>query len=516
MNIDRSFWCLLAVTSACVAGCGDDVTSSSAAGGGALLGGTTSSTQGPKGGTTTGGTASGGTKAAGGVGSASSAAGNAAGGATGGTTTALAGAGASLGGGVARAGASTGGTKPATGGTTTALAGTGGSTGGTTNAAAGNSAGGTKPTTGGTTTAPAGTGGSTGGTSNAVAGNSAGGTKPATGGTASGLAGAGANAGGGSSLGGTSNAAGGVAGGATGGMGGPGCPTSSDYVGNATWKRQLQVTSGAEYCGGSNEARTIEQELAAKGKLRIAPGTYPLPDAVGTYPFALPVCFEFPPGTAAPSFSGPGTNKFALSTFAPDVYYSDRISQPLAATTAAELIFDGRISSTSAVGATPPPIVFDGSPSTNDGSNQFSLGMCHGTSCSGAWNDINFLGCNPTTYRLSETTVTFDAGAVTLGLRIGMSMAGTEPALFVSATGTFGGTAFTQTDYWKLVYLPAHHHFTRNFALLFDAPINGACGLKILGVDPYNGAQLPKATTVNCDLSNILTLAVGSSVTPTP
>jgi len=56
-------------------------------------------------------------------------------------------------------------------------------------------------------------------------------------------------------------------------------------------------------------------------------------------------------------------------------------------------------------------------------------------------------------------------------------MASTEPAMFVAATGTLDGTTFIQTDYWKLVYLPAHHHFVRNFAVLFEGASSGACGL---------------------------------------
>ena len=328
-----------------------------------------------------------------------------------------------------------------------------------------------------------GTGGSVGGTSGGT-----GGTKPGTGGSMS----------------------------ATGGAGGQACPDSSKYVGNQAWQHRLQVTSDAEYCGGSNENRTIEQELAAKGKLRIATGTYPLPETSGTYDFALPVCFELPAGTTAPTFAGAGQIRATQSTLSPDVYYSYRFSQPLASSASTAWIFQGTISNAAAVGANPAPFILDGSALDMVGSSGYSIAICQGATCAGAWNDIGFLSCNPTGYRLSQSTVTFSGGQIALDLRIGQSMASTEPAMFVAASGTLDGTTFTQTDYWKLVYSPAHHHFVRNFAVLFEASISGACGRKVLNVDPSNGTQLPKVTTIQCDLSDTATRTVTGSLTPTP
>jgi hypothetical protein len=85
----------------------------------------------------------------------------------------------------------------------------------------------------------------------------------------------------------------------------------------------------------------------------------------------------------------------------------------------------------------------------------------------------------------------------------------------MGARGTLDGTAFTQNDYWKLVYSAPHHHFTRNFAVLFDAPINGACGLKVLDIDAYDRA-LPTVYTIQCDLSNIATRSVSAATSQLP
>jgi hypothetical protein len=453
-----------------------------------------------------------------------------------GTGGALGNGGVGSGGSNADAAHGTGGAKGGAGGTTVpdAPIGTGGlagQTGGQVGTGGAVGSGGKIGTggTGGLTGAGGGTGGktSTGGSSGTggviVDGGAPGlGGKTGTGGATGSGGGTPATGGSGGGVGGTSGGTGGTEPGtggstaATGGAGGQACPDSSKYVGDQAWQHQLQVTSDAEYCGGSNENRTIEQELAAKGKLRIAPGTYPLPETSGTYDFALPVCFEFPAGTTAPTFAGAGEIRATQSTISPNVYYTYRFSQPLTSAASAELIFQGLLSNTAAVGANSAPFILDGSAGDMVGTSGYSIGICQGATCAGAWSDIGFLGCNPNSYRLSQSTVTFSGGQIVLDLRIGQSMASTEPAMFVAASGTLDGTTFTQTDYWKLVYLPAHHHFVRSFAVLFQTSISGACGLKVLNVDPFNGAQLPKVTSIRCDLSDIAMLTVTGSLTPTP
>jgi hypothetical protein len=98
---------------------------------------------------------------------------------------------------------------------------------------------------------------------------------------------------------------------------------------------------------------------------------------------------------------------------------------------------------------------------------------------------------------------------VTFEVRIGQAMVSTEPSSFVYAGGTLDGTAFEQRSYWKLVYRPTHHHFTRDYAVLFDSPIGGACGLKAVSVPE---AQTT-VHTINCDLSDIQARTVSSVTT---
>jgi hypothetical protein len=273
------------------------------------------------------------------------------------------------------------------------------------------------------------------------------------------------------------------------------------------------VNAGADYCGGWRGSRTLEQELAAKAKLHIAAGAYPLPDAAGTYSFALPVCFEFPSGMSAPVFAGAGPLVLSKSTYAPDVEFRDDFTQPLAASGSSTWSFQGYLSLASTVGVQPAPLVLDGTGLlVNSGTFQI-LQLCTSTNCT-ATSDIGFESCNPTTYALNRSTVTFNGGQVVFEVRIATLPGGiSESPMFVKASGTFDSTSFEQRDYWKLVYAATHHQFSRSFAVLFDSPINGACGLKVLTLDPYNGSQLPEVHAVNCDLSSIAARSVSAAVT---
>jgi hypothetical protein len=261
-----------------------------------------------------------------------------------------------------------------------------------------------------------------------------------------------------------------------------------------------------------NENRTLEQELAAKAKMRIPAGTYPLPDSVGSFPFAWPVCFEFPPGKEAPRFAGAGQLALQRSTFSPTEYYTYRGSQPLKSSQSNTLVLDITLSNQTTVGASLTPLVLDGGPPEQFGKRQADFAICQAATCSGLWNEVGFYSCNSSSDRLIRDTITFNGGQVVLELRVGQSMGSTEPSSFVAASGTLDGVPFTQNDYWKLVYRPGHHHFVRSYAVLFTTPIAGACGIKIESVsDPGISVH-----TVNCDLSNIATRSVTSSSTERP
>jgi len=107
-------------------------------------------------------------------------------------------------------------------------------------------------------------------------------------------------------------------------------------------------------------------------------------------------------------------------------------------------------------------------------------------------------------------SIDFGSGQLDLHLEMGTSMASTEPAAFVRAEGTFSGVPFDQQDYYHLIYNPEHHHFARDYAILFDAPIAGACGLKALGLVPWEPYDITGLFSIDCDLSDIGELNVTS------
>jgi hypothetical protein len=55
-----------------------------------------------------------------------------------------------------------------------------------------------------------------------------------------------------------------------------------------------------------------------------------------------------------------------------------------------------------------------------------------------------------------------------------------------------------------------HHHFERTFAVLFDAPIGGACGLRAEHLSPWpDPPSAPMALrTVDCALAPVETRAI--------
>jgi hypothetical protein len=403
------------------------------------------------------------------------------------------------------------------GGTTQGLGGTTGTGGGS----GGQGTGGVSAPTGGVS----GTGGGTGGLMVGGSGGSVAGGSKGTGGAGTGGLGTGGTkpgTGGGVGTGGVGT--GGVGAGGTPGTGGSvarACPDSSSYVGSATWPDQLVVTAGAKYCGHFKEMRNLEQEYAAKAKLTIAAGSYALPSTAGTYPFALPVCFERRPGEPVPAFAGAGQAKATpyKSTF--DTFASNGLAatQPISLAGSPAWIFSMRLSYFSYTG-TPQPPVLDGSHLCHPSSGEVgdtrpgylnTLELCQGTECD-LWQDVMFEACNPD-YPAYRHTVTFAGGQIVLDVRITGEVGGSSMlSAFTSAAGTLDGKAFTQTDYWKLVYSADHHHFNRQLAVLFDAPIGDACGLKVLNFwGSRYLAPLPEFYTIRCDLTSIAALDVSDA-----
>lgn len=282
------------------------------------------------------------------------------------------------------------------------------------------------------------------------------------------------------------------------------CPPASDFVGDTSWSISLTATEGAIYCTRFSEGRTLQEELAAKRLLRIVPGTYQLPGSGDSHAFRLPLCVALASGPGPTSTSAATTIAHTSSVFEGDTYHQLQFQQPLSSGSAS-----GHFSATQ-VGSVFPSPVLDGSPVAPFGDTGFSFSfeLCATGDCTlgGA---LYFDSCTHADSTLDQHHVALEGGAeVHFELRIGQSPASTEPAAFVRAHGEYEGVTFDQRDYFRLVYNPSHHHFERQFAVLFDQPIDGVCGIEVEGLEPWDDYTPDTAFAVDCALERLHALDV--------
>jgi hypothetical protein len=295
--------------------------------------------------------------------------------------------------------------------------------------------------------------------------------------------------------------------GGSGGSGEPGesrwdgCPNADDYEGDAEWPNVLEVTAGAIYCATFDESRTLKEELAQKALLRIAPGSYHLPSA-DVESLGLPSCIAYgedtngvPVTPGSITYGADETSgevrynyEFGASVPSPNRTLALQLNQTKPSGEAFEFELDGAND----------PDPFD--------DNRFYFVLCQSAD-EPCYSERVFDSCTHGTSILNRHEVTLEDGTLVLDLRLGQSAASTEPGAFVRAAGTFRGQSFEQTNYFRLIYNPEHHHFERHFAVLFDAPIDGACGLEISNFSAFDEVA-PAAFTVDCELDRLDPLTV--------
>ena len=279
-----------------------------------------------------------------------------------------------------------------------------------------------------------------------------------------------------------------------------GCPSADLVLHDPQWPVQLTVTDEAVYCATFSESRTLEEELAAKLQLRVTPGDYRLP-AQDHPSYQLPICLRQQSGAAeAPS---EGNTEYDQHPFDDDTEH--QVSARLSYEENGQL--NVRLQRTMESGED-PAFLLDGKENDSfdfDSYTAFELCSEPGDEC---FPDRLFTSCDFSGGQLNLHEVTLDEGQIRFELRLGESFAGTEPGAYVRASGTFEGVEFDQTDYFKLVYHPTHHHFERTFVVLFDEPIAGACGVLVHGLEKFGDDVADAAYTVDCDLNRLEPLTV--------
>jgi hypothetical protein len=237
----------------------------------------------------------------------------------------------------------------------------------------------------------------------------------------------------------------------------------------------------------SSRLNGLKESLATKARGTIAPGSYKLIDGAGPAPYALPICLVRAGG--AKVLTGTGTivrRPGAITAFT--------ISLPIPGM--------GLLRT----------FVYSEDPSPFSIKGLRYLEHCFDGTCQPG-KSSSIYDCSVDGFTPERHLVTLEGGVVELTAAIlrGGSGFGTEPGEFVRASGTFRGVTFDQRDYFKLVYSPEHHHFVRNFAFFFDAPIVGACGLELLNLSPGVSGRPLQAFAVDCQLNRLNELRVVSA-----
>ena len=274
------------------------------------------------------------------------------------------------------------------------------------------------------------------------------------------------------------------------------CPSFDDAVFDDNGAHTIEVGPGALYCGTFDERRLLEQEYWLKAKLRFIPGTYRVPSTVENAAVHLPFCVQFLEMDGLTS-SGQGTVTSTTTEFDDVTRFTVQLTHAMTAENGDTYSFKANFSNTEEHSVTGTTFVLDGSPSAVFQGPIFDVTLCT-TGSDECFPRRQFVSCMPETYQRQEHEVVFDGGDVRLTVQMGQSMASTEPAAFVRAEGMLDGVSFDQQEYYKLIYNPEHHHFARDFAVLFDTPIQGACGLKIRNLDPSGQSTKSILSTVDC------------------
>lgn len=280
------------------------------------------------------------------------------------------------------------------------------------------------------------------------------------------------------------------------------CPSAADFVGDPDSPVALEVTAEAVYCATFLETRTLKEELAAKAQLRFTPGTYSVP-AEASATTNLPSCVRI--GNTAGVGASAGSTEYTTSSFEESVTHAITSQQTFEELSGGGLSL--RLEQTVDDGSI-PAITLDGSAAPFDDFNVYrTMEWCNEPS-EGCFPDRIFQSCQYEIGQLNRHEVSLDSGNVVFELRLGQSFASTEPGAYVRASGSFEGQAFDQTDYFKLIYHPAHHHFERAFVVLFDEPISDVCGIEVSSLEPFGDDVSDEAFAVDCELNHLYELSV--------
>jgi hypothetical protein len=310
------------------------------------------------------------------------------------------------------------------------------------------------------------------------------------------------------------------------------CPGAEAYQGDVRWSWSIKVAETALYCGAvedagfSNPGGDFIKERDMKAQLRLVPGTYPIPEpGTDPHPITLPLCYRSADDTDPLLTTGIGT----ISVETDQIYIWNPVTKleteetrhRYAYTTAVSNDTQGskniivRFETVNYHPDAPMIMEVDGRYADNyltEDEPAFVRVSFDTENSSRAFYPCRFF---ERPERENLTTVVFAGGEINLDMDIYSDLpesASTEPSAFVRAFGVFKNQSFDQNDYWKLIYSPAHHHFVQHWAVLFDKPIDGACGIAVTGYESRGqNVGLPKVASIDCEFNDLEVFEVSSA-----
>ncbi len=238
------------------------------------------------------------------------------------------------------------------------------------------------------------------------------------------------------------------------------CPGPEAYIGG-DWAGVLEVGAGQCFLAASIEGRPLEEMYRTQAIMRIAAGSYAVPIEEGTYPLRLPTCVQRADPTDIFTLGDAG--EVSVQRYGEVIYLSlwqdvyDQLGEPW------------RLRVTM----------------YGEGSDiQVEMAYILGEEYSYYMYENTF-----SYYERWRHHVAFSGGELTSDFFA--AWGGTPSSgLLVRAFGTLDGVAFEQGDYWKLVNNHDHHFFGADWAVIFDEPIGGACGLRIDDGNPIGAMTM--------------------------
>ena len=252
-----------------------------------------------------------------------------------------------------------------------------------------------------------------------------------------------------------------------------------------------------------NNGTTLPEILERHTQVRLIAGTYSFPDAAGSYTMTLPACL-LRPGVSS-RHDGDGSLSITVRDYTTWQEMTFAHSQPLAIG-ADSWILELELWVRSSTGEALPALIIDDQLNHDDLPGTSSWYSLEGPGWPYRWPAYPCQTYDPTG---RQQGASFDRGHLNVQDHFipGVFGAGGTAAQLTRAWGELDGVAFDQEDFFHLAHRTDHHNSGGGFLVLFDAPINAACGLEDHIPSLDGGWANLEGWTLDCDLDRVAGLA---------